>query len=490
MPDDFPQQFADLNEWYEATHLPLGSHAGRFDSIDPSTETTVGSLPNASAAAVATATETASNAQPGWAGRDASQRGEVLRACADGFEAVGEEIARLLSAETGKAIRTESRGEVALLVDIFRYFAGLTKEVKGHTTNLAPDVLGFVTRHPYGVVGGIVPWNVPLMLMAYKVAAPLAAGNTCVVKLPEQASYTLLRVLQILDSHLPTGVCQFLTGGPETGRTLVADANIDKVSFTGSVQTGREVYVDSAKLIRPVTLELGGKSPMIILADCDIDTAVNGVAQSMRFTRGGQSCTAASRVYIHRSMLASFRDGLRDRLNQLVIGHPLDEATDCGPLVSTEQRARVVRFLENARADGLTVESFGTFTGDEQLEQGCYVQPHVVFDPPSDHPIAIDEIFGPVVCIFPYDDPDDALDRANDSDFGLSASIWGQNITTCMQLANRLRAGIVQINQNAIMVPGIAYGGLGNSGIGKEGSLEAMLESYTFAKTNILNFSD
>ena len=479
-----------LRSWYLDRMAPFGlDDTATVPAFDPATGVEITAIPVANAATVDAVVAAARSAQPPWSAASASDRARALLAAADAVEAATDELVPLLAFETGKAVRTECHGEVSLLVEILRYFAGLAHEVKGHTTKLGDGVLGFVTRHPYGVVGGIVPWNVPLMLMGYKVAAPLAAGNTAVIKVPEQATYTLIRMQQLFDEHLPADVCTFVTGdGEATGQSLVTNDGVDKISFTGSVVTGRAVGVEAARRIRPVTLELGGKSPMIVLADCDVELAVDGIVQSMRFTRGGQSCTAASRVYVHRSMLDQVRATLAGRLNALVIGPPLDEATDCGPMVSQQQRDTVLEFLAVAEADGLDVCRYGQVTNGTAFEEGYYVHPYAIFEPPATHRVATEEIFGPVVCIFAYDDVNEALQAANDSEYGLSASVWGRDVSTCLQLADRLQAGIVQINQNAIMVPGIAYGGIKNSGIGKESSLEAMLETYTWSKTNILNY--
>lgn len=483
-------RLVELRDWYIDRMRPFGDcDQAVAPAYDPATGEAITSVPICGADVVAAAAEAAKHAQGPWARRTPSERGAALVGAAAAFEAAAEELAPLLAFETGKAVATECRGEIGLLVDIFRYFGGVVHEVKGHTTRLGSDVLGFVTRHPHGVVAGIVPWNVPFMLMAYKVAAPLAAGNTVVVKIPEQATYSLIRVLQILDAHLPDGVCTFVTGdGATTGTALVADPNVDKVSFTGSVATGRSVNVEAARLIRPTTLELGGKSPMIVLQDCDLGAAVDGIVQSMRFTRGGQSCTAASRVFVPRPLLPEVRTRLRESLDAMTIGPPLDPETECGPMVSAEQRATVESFLAEAAADDLDVDVYGRVLPTADVERGYYVRPHAVFDPPADHRIATEEIFGPVVCVFAYDRLDDALAAANATDFGLSASVWGRDISDCLRLADRLEAGIVQINQNAIMVPGIAYGGIKNSGFGKEASLEAMLDSYTWSKTNIVNY--
>lgn len=459
-----------------------------FDVIRPEDATVFATALDCSPEVVAAVISEARAAAPGWSKSRPDARRTALNAAADRLDAARDEIALLLSAETGKAIRTECVGEAGILVDILRYFAGLTSELKGHTTSLGEDVMGFVTREPHGVVASILPWNVPLMQFGYKVAAPIAAGNVVVVKPPEQATLTILRVVELIADLFPPGVLEVVTGrGSTTGRALVT-SDVDKVSFTGSVETGREIAIESGRRIRPVTLELGGKSPLILLDDCPLDRAVSGIVQSMRFTRAGQSCTASTRVYVPRSQLDTVIDALGAELDGIVVGPPTDDSTDCGPLVSREQLDKVERYLDAADASGLRVESRGVLA-DGASNAGFYVLPHLIIDPPDDHPCAVEEIFGPVACLFAYDDLAEAVERANDSSFGLSASVWGSDISRCMQTASDLSAGIVQINQNAVMVPGIAYGGLRDSGLGREGSLEAMLESYTWPKTHILNYA-
>ena len=460
----------------------------RFDIRRPEDGSLLASAFDCDERVVSHVLERARGASVGWAKSDSRVRRAALLSAADRVEEEADELARLLSVETGKALHTECYGEVAIFIDILRYFAGLSTELKGQTTSLGDDILGFVTRQPHGVVASILPWNVPLMQFGYKVAAPVAAGNVVVVKPPEQATLTILAVVELMIDLFPAGVLEVLTGrGESTGRALV-DGDVDKVSFTGSVETGREIAVASARQIRPASLELGGKSPMIILDDCPADRAISGIFRSMRFTRAGQSCTASTRVYVPRSQLSSILDALGDALDDVVVGPPLLDSTQCGPVVSAEQRDKIERYLARAQESSLRVEQYGKMSPEADVD-GYYVLPHVIVDPPDDHPCAVDEIFGPVVCLFSYDDLAGAIERSNASNFGLSASVWGSDINRCMQAAADLSAGIVQVNQNAVMIPGIAYGGIRHSGLGREGSLEAMLESYTWPKTHILNYA-
>jgi len=479
-----------LANWYSDAQFDGSAPSAKLEIHDPSSGSFLANVPICSSEVVEQAVARARKAQPPWAELRPEQRAALLFEIADRVDAISAGLSELLALETGKSLETECRGEVALLSQIFRYFAGVCHEIKGHTVDFGHKILGFVTHHPVGVVAGIVPWNVPLMLMSYKVAAPLIAGNTVVIKMPEQATHSLIAVYQIVREVLPKGVCEFLSGdGATTGEALIQSRGIDKVSFTGSVETGRHVYEQSAKLIRPVTLELGGKSPMIVLDDCDIDKAVDGIFGSMRFTRAGQSCTAASRVFLTSRNITQVQEQLIERLNGVTIGPALDPQTQCGPLVTRKQRDRVTRYLDEAKADGIQITACGKVLPGTPWDQGFYVKPHVVLNPPDAHTIATEEVFGPVVCLLEYTQLDEAIERANDSKFGLSASVWGKDISDCMNTAAKLNAGIVQINQNAIMLPGLAYGGIKDSGIGRESSVEAMVSTYMYSKTNILNYN-
>jgi betaine-aldehyde dehydrogenase len=462
---------------------------GWIDAHDPSTSDALWQIPDYSTAQVDAAVARAAAAGPAWKALPPAEKGARLHACADAIAGIAEPLAELISLETGKALVTESRAEAQLANAIFRYFAGLCHEMKGRSIQAGQKLFGFTTRHPWGVVAGVVPWNMPLMFMAYKVAAPLAAGNTVVIKLPEQASVSIIYTFQTIRDLLPEGVVELVCGeGATAGQDLVVHPQVGKVSFTGSVASGRDVYQSAAGLIRPVTLELGGKAPMVILPDCSIDAAIDGIFNSMRFTRGGQSCTSASRIYVHASQMDAYRERLAARLDAMVMGDALDEATECGPVVSAKQQGRINAYLDRACEDGLEIAAFGRFGEGAAEDKGYFVRPHLIFNPPHEHPVSQEEIFGPVATVSGYTDVDQVVELSNTTPFGLSASVWGRDIGQCLDIAERFRAGIVQINQNAIMLPGFSYGGVGVSGIGKESSLEAMLETYTYEKMNIVNY--
>ncbi|MEZ4436893.1 MAG: aldehyde dehydrogenase family protein, partial [bacterium] len=269
---------------------------------------------------------------------------------------------------------------------------------------------------------------------------------------------------------------------------LVAHPDVKKVSFTGSVETGRIIYRAAAEKLVPVTLELGGKSPMLIMADADLDRAVDGAVTGMRFTRQGQSCTAASRIFVHRSLVDAFVDRLAARVDAMVMGDPLDEATDIGTIVSPQQFNRVEHYLALAEQHpGAKARVCSKLPSDPRLKDGLFVQPRILTGIPNDHPVCREEIFGPVTCVIAFDDADEAIKMANDTDFGLAATVWTNDLKLAMKATRELEAGFVQVNQNVVVQPTLPYGGFKTSGLGKEADLHAMLEHFTHRKTIIIN---
>jgi acyl-CoA reductase-like NAD-dependent aldehyde dehydrogenase len=312
-----------------------------------------------------------------------------------------------------------------------------------------------------------------------------------VVKSAEEAPFAVLRVCQIMNQILPPGVFNILSGfGPECGQPLVEHPDVGKITFTGSVETGKIIYKAAAEKLIPVTLELGGKSPMIVMDDADIERAVDGAVIGMRFTRQGQSCTASSRIFVHEKLHDEFVEKLKAKVNAMKMGDPLDEATDIGTIVSEQQMEKVKSYIEigrkiaNAEAHELSALPEG-----DRFARGYFVRPVVFTGLPTDSRPAQEEIFGPVACVFRFSDYEEAIAAANDSEYGLAATIWTTNLKTALDATQRLEAGFVQVNQNLVVQPALSYGGVKKSGLGREASLEAMLEHFTHKKTVIMNMT-
>ncbi|MGG5808158.1 aldehyde dehydrogenase family protein [Falsiroseomonas sp. CW058] len=468
------------------------ARSGRtFPVINPATGAEIGRAAEGDASDVDAAVASAAEAQKAWAKVPARKRGALVHACATALKAHVEELGRLIALETGKALRTESRVEANVVADVFEFFGGLGSELKGESVPFAPNVLSVTVREPLGVVGAIIPWNVPMLLMALKVAPALVAGNTVVVKSAEEAPLAVLRICEILNRVLPPGVFNMVSGfGPECGAPLVSHPKVRKVTFTGSVETGKIVYKAAAEKLIPVTLELGGKSPMIVFADCDFDKTVSGALTSMRFTRQGQSCTAASRIYVERPIFDRFVTAMKTAVDGMVMGDPLDEATDIGTIISDGQFDKVRSYIEEGtRTPGATAHVCSAMPKDPALRKGLFIQPVIFTGLTGESRLVREEIFGPVTVIQPFDDPEAVLAEANDSEYGLAASLWTNNLKVGLDLAHRLEAGLVQINQNLVVQANLSYGGVKSSGLGKEASLEAMLEHFTHKKTIMVNMA-
>lgn len=464
--------------------------AGRtFDVLFPATLQVIGQAADGDAADVDRAVQAAARAQVQWARVPARQRGKLLMQAARILEDHAEELAQLVTLETGKALRTESRVEAAVHADIYTFFGGLGSELKGETIPFNPDMLVMTLRQPIGVVGAIVAWNVPLLLMALKVAPALVAGNTVVVKSAEEAPFACLRAAQLMASVLPPGVMNVISGdGPGCGAPLAEHPQVGKVTLTGSVGAGKSVALAAARKLVPVTLELGGKSPMIVMDDADLDQAIAGALTSMRFTRQGQSCTAASRMLVHRSLHDAFVAGVKARVDKLVMGDPFDERTDIGTIISPQQFATVQRYIAIGEGTaGAVAHRCSAKPAGAEFANGLFVQPVIFTGLPPDSPVIREEIFGPVTAVIPFDTYEEALAIANSTEYALAATIWTRDLRRALDAVHRLEAGFVQVNQNLVVQSALSYGGFKQSGLGKEASLGAMLAHFTHEKTVLVN---
>ncbi len=457
----------------------------------PGTRATIAMIPRGGAEDVDSAVKAAAAAFPAWSQVAPRDRGRLLQKIADKLEAQAEEMARILAEETGNAIRTQARGEARSAVDIFRYFGGLASELKGETIPLGENVLSYTRREPIGVVGAIIPWNAPVALAALKIAPALCAGNTMVLKAAEDAPLGVLLCARICQEFLPKGVLNVVTGlGEEAGAALSAHPTVRKLSFTGSTEVGKIIMRAAADRIVPVSLELGGKSPSIVYPDANEDWAVDGIINAMRFTRQSQSCTAGSRLFLHADIFDSFLEKLSAKLAKLKIGDPLDEASDIGAIINEKQFKKVCGYVaEGLKVAGSRLLLGGLPPSEGPLSKGYFALPTVFANAANDWRMAREEIFGPVLVAIRWTDEEEAIRMANDTHYGLAGYVWTHDIGRGLRAAHRIEAGWVQVNQGLGQFPGQSYGGIKQSGIGREHSLEGMLDSFTQRKNVTVNLT-
>jgi betaine-aldehyde dehydrogenase len=456
-----------------------------IDIVSPRNLQVIARVPRGSAEDVDLAVDAAGAAFPSWRATPARVRAECFRKAADAIEPHVERIARLSSIENGNALRTQTRGEAAFAVDCFRYFAGIAGELKGSTIPISESSLDYSRREPIGVVGAIVPWNAPIILSVLKIAPALVSGNSMVIKLAEDAPLAVLEIVRLIEDFLPPGVLNVLTGyGREAGEALIHHRGVAKLSFTGSTGVGRRVMQVASERIVPVSLELGGKSPQIVFPEVAHEPwVIRGVMDGMRFFRSGQSCTAGSRVLVHADVIDSFVESFISELDSLVVGDPLDEASDLGAIASQRQFDRVCEYIRDGiREDPDSLVLGGLPEGNGPLSRGLYVKPTVFAGVRNNWRIASEEIFGPVVCVIPWTDVAEAVAMANDTHYGLAGFVWTRDIAQGLRTAHALDAGWVQINKGGGQVLGQSYGGRKQSGFGREFSLEGMIDGYTTHK--------
>ena len=418
-----------------------------------------------------------------WSELLASERAKVLWELADLVESNTKKLALLESKNQGKTIKYARDSDLPFIVDNLRFFAGAARMLEGKAASEYSGMgTSMIRREPLGVVAGIVPWNYPLYIAVWKLAPALAAGNSVILKPASLTPLTLLEFVSLAEkAGIPKGVLNIITGDGETvGAALVKNKQVDAVSFTGDTNTGKRLMADAAKSIKKVSLELGGKAPLIALSDADLDMVANGAVVG-GYWNAGQDCTAVTRVFVQEKQHDVLIKKMTSLVKQFKLGDQTKESTDMGPLVSDKQLARVMSYVDVAKSEGAKVVTGGKQPKGKVFEKGHFFEPTILTKVDHHSSVAQEEIFGPVISVFPYKEVEDAVEKANDVDFGLAGSIYGKDIKNCFSISKKLNFGTVWINEHGVLTSETPHGGFKQSGFGKDLSMYS-LEEYTRVK--------
>ena len=455
-------------------------------TLNPHDNSTIADVALAGKADVDKAVAAAQRAFPAWSRMAAADRGRILLKLADLIEANAEELARLESLDTGHPVRDSRALDVPRTAACFRYFGGMADKFQGETIPVEAGFLNYTLREPVGIVGQVVPWNFPLMFTSWKMAPALAAGNCIVMKPAEITPLSSLKIVELMaEAGMPPAWSTCCRGWAAwRASTSPSIREIAKIAFTGSTATGRRIVQASAGNLKKVQLELGGKGPNIVFEDAFLPAAVNGSAWAI-FHNQGQACIAGSRLMLHEKIADAFLDQFIPLARSIRLGNPLDDATEMGPLTSAQHRERVLAYVEVAKGEGGEVLAGGSAPGGD-LARGCYVEPTVVRAKSWRDRVAQEEVFGPFVTVLTFKDDAEAMQIANGTDYGLGSGLWTSNLQRAHKVARDLHAGMVWINSYKRVNPGSPFGGVGQSGYGREMGFDAMRE-YTQVKSVWVN---
>lgn len=455
-----------------------------FDAVNPANGECIAQLQAANAQDVDKAVAAAKQGQPVWAAMTAMERSRILRRAVDILRDRNDELAAIETADTGKPLSETRSVDIVTGADVLEYYAGLIPALEGQQIPLRGSAFVYTRREPLGVVAGIGAWNYPLQIALWKSAPALAAGNAMIFKPSEVTSLTALKLAGIYtEAGLPAGVFNVLTGsGDQVGQMLTEHPGIAKVSFTGGIASGKKVMANAAgSTLKDVTMELGGKSPLIIFADADLDKAAD-IAMMANFYSSGQVCTNGTRVFVPQALQAAFEQKIVERVKRIHIGDPSDERVNFGPLVSFQHRDSVMRYIDSGKREGATLLIGGCSLTEGALANGAYVAPTVFTHCRDDMQIVREEIFGPVMSILSYQSEEEVIRRANDTEYGLAAGVVTQDLNRAHRVIHQLQAGICWINTWGESAPEMPVGGYKHSGVGRENGIST-LEHYTQIKS-------
>ena len=453
-----------------------------FDTINPATGEFLASIRIDGEAEVNASVARANAAQKQWARLTGTERGRIMRRAVDILRARNDELARLETLDTGKPIQETLAVDIVSGADCIEYFAGLAPTITGEHVDLGPGAFGYTRREPLGVTAGIGAWNYPMQIACWKSAPALAFGNAMIFKPAELTPLTAIELEKIyIEAGVPEGVFQVVQGFGATGQLLSRHPGIAKISLTGEVGTGRKVMADAAPTLKAVTLELGGKSPLIIFDDADLDNAVSG-ALLANFYSAGEVCSNGTRVFVHADVMEAFLAKLKARTEAMVIGDPLNPATHVGAMISMPHMEKVLGYIEKGKAEGAHLLTGGNRVDGGACAKGAFVAPTIFTNCTDDMTIVREEIFGPVMCVMSFTDEDEVVTRANATEFGLAGAVFTQDITRAHRVIANLEAGTCWINTYNICPIELPFGGYKQSGIGRENS-RAAVEHYTRLKS-------